>query len=313
MKCLELTFDDFVSELTIGSMQEIHLTDDLADSLVNPPTDLEDFADKFSNRSSETLVNLPTEFEVDENNEKVVSESNKALIDNFVVQNTDDNSEWEIIESKKRHVECVSLPVPVEVHYERSVTFDDSIKEDVKDVQEYLKGNIRASQTDQDEETFLENSEIKLKDGNTKLNKDPILVLNADVDIKVEISNEEKNSIQKVCPTEIKKSYSSIMKTNSVKTLNRNNTISSSTNVETVPSNLCCPAIQTRTEQEFDNVPLSVSKPDKRENISKRKHKNIKFEDSPLPGDLKLVAPVEKKLSDCSHKGRRSAESSCCC
>merc|ERR1719186_1633398 len=123
---LELTFDDFVSELTVGSMQEIHLTDDLADSLVNPPTDLEDFDNKFPNHSSETLVNLPTQFEVYENNEKVVSEANKALVDDFVVQNTNDNSEWKIIESKKRHVECVSLPVPVEVHYERSATFNDS-------------------------------------------------------------------------------------------------------------------------------------------------------------------------------------------
>merc|ERR1712096_325464 len=227
---------------------------------------------------------------------KVVSEANKALVDNFVVQNTNDNSEWEIIKSKKRHVECASLPVPVKAHYERSVTFDDSIKEDVKEVQEYLKGNIKAAQTDQEEDPCSENTENNLKNRNTKIIKDPILELNADVGIEVEISNAEKNSIQKVCPTEIKKSYSSAITNNLAKTWNRNDTISSPTKFETVPNNLCCPTIQTRTEQEFDNVPLSVSKPDKRENISKRKHKNIKFEDSPLPGDLKLVAPVEKSF-----------------
>ena len=75
-----------------------------------------------------------------------------------------------------------------------------------------------------------------------------------------------------------------------------------STPLQTTPN---CPALQIKTEPDSDNwekVPLSVSKPENWEKTSKkRKHKNkkIKFEDSTLMEelpDLEVIAKIEEHL-----------------
>eukprot|EP00092_Neocalanus_flemingeri_P007313 GFUD01007899.1.p1 GENE.GFUD01007899.1~~GFUD01007899.1.p1 ORF type:complete len:505 (-),score=182.65 GFUD01007899.1:972-2351(-) len=259
----------------------------------------------------------------DEVSVKIVSEANE-LVNVVLAQNSIDDteretisnifSEKEIIESKNI-VECATTSeAAVKAADEQSESVDLPIKtESAMKVVENMKSKTEFAQTDQEKVPGCEISRNKLRNRNRNTKKGSKLPLKSDFNPEVEISgSDDKIASQNDFPAEIKKSYSSVIKANLVKASNNNNSISSQTKVETapvsspLPTNLSCPAIQKRTEQEPDNwekVPLSISKPDNWEKTSmKRKHKkkSIKFQDSQLPEEipeLEVVAPFKKSLT----------------
>eukprot|EP00092_Neocalanus_flemingeri_P054487 GFUD01064167.1.p1 GENE.GFUD01064167.1~~GFUD01064167.1.p1 ORF type:complete len:500 (+),score=180.30 GFUD01064167.1:181-1500(+) len=254
--------------------------------------------------------------------DNVVSEVKHELVKVVTVQNSIDDSKGEIIENissseseriqSKHSLYCNSPskgPVKKGVD-KQSEYIDESIEtECVLKVEECVRAKDCFAENDEENVLCLEAK--KLRNRNKKHKKIPQLVLNTSNEFDVNLSNsEDKIASQNDCPAEIKKSYSSVIKANLVKASNNNNSISSQTKVDTapvsspLPTKLSCPAIQTITEQEPDNwekVPVSISKSDNWEKTSKkRKHKNksIRFEDFPLPEempDLEFVAPSKER------------------
>eukprot|EP00092_Neocalanus_flemingeri_P036472 GFUD01039714.1.p1 GENE.GFUD01039714.1~~GFUD01039714.1.p1 ORF type:complete len:498 (-),score=173.13 GFUD01039714.1:586-1878(-) len=276
--------------------------------------------DEFNTYAKSDKIELEDK-EVDEimtNNKDNVFEAKMELVNAIPVQNSIDNiegetisnisSEKEIIESDNI-VECTSLPdATVKAVDNKDDNFAHPIEtECAMNVEECVIGKTEIAQTNQEK---VPDSKNKLKNRNRNSKKGQKLTLNSDVNSQVEISGiEDKIASQNDCPAEIKKSYSSVIKANLVKASNNNNSIPSQAKVDTAPvssplaKKLSCPAIQTITEQEPDNwekVPVSISKPENWEKTSKkRKHKNksIRFEDSPLPEEmpeLEALAPLKE-------------------
>eukprot|EP00092_Neocalanus_flemingeri_P014448 GFUD01015587.1.p1 GENE.GFUD01015587.1~~GFUD01015587.1.p1 ORF type:complete len:991 (+),score=328.13 GFUD01015587.1:343-3315(+) len=363
----EQLVEEFVPEVVVEPVHEIHLTDDLADSLVNPPTDPEGSEDEIShhglltpatlkeneekvNESNYSIVtnvavtSTNNEVKMDmkvheleledkevteiletiksDNSVNVVSEVNNELVKVVTVQNSIDDSKGEIIENissseseriqSKNTLYCASPSKgPVKGVDKQREYFDESIEtECVLKVEECVRAKDCAAENDEENVPCLEQNGKKLRNRNKKHKKIPQLVLNTSNEFDVNLSNsEDKIASQNDCPAEIKKSYSSVIKANLVKASNNNNSIPSQAKVDTapvsspLPTKLSCPAIQTITEQEPDNwekVPVSISKPENWEKTSKkRKHKNksIRFEDSSLPEEmpeLEALAPLKE-------------------
>merc|ERR1712106_412512 len=188
----EQNSEKFVPEVAAEPIHEIHLTDDLADSLVNPPTD----------------------------------------------------------------PECDDPSLSITKNDEKSESFDEPIKtECAMKVEEYVSDE-NALKTDQEKVPGLEKCNKKFKNRNRKPKKGVKSVLSSDFDTEVEISNRENISIENNSPAEVKKSYSSVIKSNLVKSSGINNTITSLPKVETVPISsphptiLSCPDVQTKTKKE---------------------------------------------------------------
>merc|ERR1712106_809783 len=299
----EQNSEKFVPEVAAEPIHEIHLTDDLADSLVNPPTDPEcddpslsitKNEEKFNEKNSsiETNVVVKTsnnelnivmkydkiELEDKEDDEitekikdnvsvKVFSEANQYISNvdkqkndserDIITNITNIPPEKEIVESKENSVECVSLPDNLlKAIDEQSESFDEPIKtECAMKVEEYLSDD-NALKTDQEKVPGLEKCNKKFKNRNRKPKKGVKSVLSSDFDTEVEISNRENISIENNSPAEVKKSYSSVIKSNLVKSSGINNTITSLPKVETVPISsphptiLSCPDVQTKTKKE---------------------------------------------------------------
>eukprot|EP00092_Neocalanus_flemingeri_P040423 GFUD01044024.1.p1 GENE.GFUD01044024.1~~GFUD01044024.1.p1 ORF type:complete len:415 (+),score=133.94 GFUD01044024.1:122-1246(+) len=181
-------------------------------------------------------------------------------------------------EIKENNIKSVP-EVPVVTVDQQSECFDEHVRtECLMELEECL---IDKTEVAQEKVPVFENLKIKLKQSKKKPKTGKKLVLNSEIDNEIENIASQSDG-----PAEVKKSYSSVIKANLVKASNNNNYISSQPKVETVSS----PAVQTTAEQEpgnWEEVSLSVSKPENWEKISKRKkYRNKKFEDSTLPEEM---------------------------
>jgi len=356
---VEQSFDSFVPEKDLEIFQEIHLTDDLADSLVNPPTDPEGSDDeclpkKFANltnlssdiRNLETDINTMnvsseavnnTDIEVDnvfnqiednkecEINDKLMdsTNANNSVAKAVTLQTTIDNSDTEIIKNILADSgNTESNPKEKIDNKEVNVTDAKSFAEP-----DEKEGEICLFVTKQIEnlQPALENEigadkSYKKRIRKKKEKKEQQVVPNSILDRKVDVPIlSDEIAIDNDCPTSVKKSYSSVIKSRLVTAPNNLDPISNPLEVSGVPISsppkvpalsisspieptLLCPAATTRSEQKSDNdwqnVPLSGSTLDSWKKTSKkRKHKrmNITFQDSPLPQELPDLEVVEQQ------------------
>jgi len=356
---VEQSFDSFVPEKDLEIFQEIHLTDDLADSLVNPPTDPEGSDDeclpkKFANltnlssdiRNLETDINTMnvsseavnnTDIEVDnvfnqiednkecEINDKLMdsTNANNSVAKAVTLQTTIDNSDTEIIKNILADSgNTESNPKEKIDNKEVNVTDAKSFAEP-----DEKEGEICLFVTKQIEniQPALENEigadkSYKKRIRKKKEKKEHQVVPNSILDRKVDVPIlSDEIAIDNDCPTSVKKSYSSVIKSRLVTAPNNLDPISNPLEVSGVPISsppkvpalsisspieptLLCPAATTRSEQKSDNdwqnVPLSGSTLDSWKKTSKkRKHKrmNITFQDSPLPQELPDLEVVEQQ------------------
>merc|ERR1711892_488387 len=86
----KVSFEQKIEEFVPEPIHEIHLTYDLADSLVNPPTDPEASDDEVSHQNLSTLTILPNDPQVEENKEKLI-EKNSSTESNAAVNTTNNN------------------------------------------------------------------------------------------------------------------------------------------------------------------------------------------------------------------------------
>ena len=326
-----------VSDVQVEPIHEIQLTDDLADSLVNPPTDLEasdeeethqcpligqeapqnlnnkDNANEFElytethvvDDSKDGLNEMEVEDEeickITENIKEIVSlkdgyeNKNTLLVDVISEQKANNYQEHEC---RENIIECISVTSSdgQSKSFDKKIKIEDAINEEECEHKVHHNG----------EDTIPgSKNQIKKSKRSKKSKKSTIETENGFLKREHQIVHESIES-----PAELKKSYSSVIKSNLVKESNNNPTISSQPKVEIVPIPTPMPttpnlsAIQIQTEQDSDNwekVPLAISKPGSWEKTSKkRKHKNksIKFEDfTTLTGeipDLEVVAKIKE-------------------
>jgi len=300
-------------ELAVEQIQEIQLTDDLADSLVNPPTDPENSDDESKSLfhfeqtkvKKNEIYHKTSKFVHNSNKDKIVKTFHVVeLEDKKITINRTDKVEFE--------AEIDVADFNVKAAEEECESFNESLnKECVVTINECTN---KKDQKNEKNVPDLENSNNKvlIRKNKSKTAKKAVS------DTKFEMIN--TLTTHAGCPVTMPKSYSSVIKSSLV-TAPNNLTISSQSLVsaasDSSPSvvsavpvsspialNLVCPAAKTRSDQESDNhwenVPLSVSKPESWKKTSKkRKHKSkyITFDDSPITQeipDLNELTPVEK-------------------
>eukprot|EP00090_Calanus_glacialis_P046531 TRINITY_DN9192_c0_g1_i8.p1 TRINITY_DN9192_c0_g1~~TRINITY_DN9192_c0_g1_i8.p1 ORF type:complete len:962 (-),score=314.50 TRINITY_DN9192_c0_g1_i8:328-3213(-) len=328
----------------VEPIHEIHLTDDLADSLVNPPTDPEASDEEETHQSKlknqealqkredkEKTNEFFTETHVAENlnyeiNEMEIEDKeicqitenikeiifvnegidNKNILLDHILEKCNIDSEQKAKENqehKENDMECVNVPeVSVTSIVGQNKSFDNKI---------IVEGAINEEECEIGQNKEQLNGEDKIHISKNNINKTKKSKKSQNFRTKIEsefpksenpILHQNKDSF-----AEIKKSYSSVIKSSLVKESNPNPTISSQPKVEIVPSpsplptTPNCPAVQSNTEN-CEKVPLAVSKHENWEKTPrKRKHRNkkIQFEDSPhaeeIP-DLEIVYRIEESL-----------------
>jgi len=306
---------EYLMEAPAQQIHEIHLTDDLADSLVNPPTDQEDIIldqsplsekdaqDETCTDQSETEIlggNIPDLqlVQPDDLNEREI-QADKEICE--ITDNIDGMKSVTIIAG----VICNSEKNATENAQHESVKDVDVLKQEVNSFDEQKtsldqNSNIEYSVDEcKNEETQMKSKNQQRKNKNSKKGKKvPLISTNAVQQSKEDVCN----------LTESKMSYSSVTKSNLVEESKPMVNVPCPPQVESVPipsplpSIPICLAPQSTAEEDSDKwekVPLSVSKHENWEKTSKkRKHKNknktIKFEECPVTEDIPDLESVKE-------------------
>jgi len=306
---------EFQMEDQIPGIKEIHLTDDLADSLVNPPIDPEVADENLIVPCSSSSTNYPQiellkekSIEMDnyvENVERMPSAeidgTNQTELEDKEIcditsnipgikswtNGTGSNFSSEIHASKSSESECV----------QNIVESVDALKESVTS----YEGQQNAADEKASIESVTNIEESKIEQNQIKSRKQPRTNKNSKKAKKVNvISNHQlPKSEDDVFPLhESKMSYSSVTKSNILKEPITVLPIKSQPKIDPAPisktliANPPLEVVQSNVVDDSDKwekIPLSVSKDENWEKTSKKrknKNKKIKFEESPLIQDI---------------------------
>merc|ERR1712123_171258 len=331
----ERTGECFV-EASVEPIHEIHLTDALADFLVNPPTDQEVSSEEEKNISFISRSQSPPHIEEskEKSKESEISSETKAEVAN------------EIIEVEIEDEEIFEITQNIEEIKSSEIKFDSGEKSAEEDKPECIENIIEAvdvvnvsmnsgEEHNIDADSIVKTdcvlSELECETGkseqsktfkNKEQGKKP---LNKQTKISKKFQKltvKSKKALQESedpillqntdSPAESKMSYSSVIKSNLIKEPKPIPPTTSQPKAEPVPipSPLPTSSISqatTTTHQDYDKwekVPPSVSKPENWEKTSmkrKNKKKNMRFEDSSLTDeipDLEVVSKIEEQTSE---------------
>merc|ERR1711892_1468816 len=333
-------------EAPVEPIHEIHLTDALADFLVNPPTDQEVSNEEETNISFISRSQSPPHIKEtkEKSNESEISSETKAEVANEIIeveiedeeiceitQNIEDiksseikfNSGEKIVEEDKR--ECIeNIIEAVDVV---NVSMNSGEEHNI-DAENIVKTECVLSELECETGKSEQSKAIKNKEQGTKpLNKQTkISKKGQKLTVKstkaLQESNDPRLPQNTDSPAESKMSYSSVIKSNLIKEPKPIPPTTSQPKAESVPIPSPLPtssSSQATTHQDYDKwekVPSSVSKPQTWEKTSmkrKNKKKNIKFEDSSLTEDipdLEVVSRIEEQTREVLIKESKAPQES---
>merc|ERR1712123_236377 len=323
-------------EAPVEPIHEIHLTDALADFLVNPPTDQEVSNEEEKNISFISRSQSPphNEESKEKSNESENSSETKAEVANEIIEvEIEDEEICEITQNieeikfseikfdsgekiaEEDKPECIEniidavdvVNVSMNSGEEHNIDADNIVKtECVLSEMECETGKSEQSKTFKNKEQGKKplNKQTKISKKFQKLTVKSKKALQESED-PILLQNTDS-------PAESKMSYSSVIKSNLIKEPKPIPPTTSQPKAEPVPipSPLPTSSISqatTTTHQDYDKwekVPPSVSKPENWEKTSmkrKNKKKNMRFEDSSLTDeipDLEVVSKIEEQTSE---------------
>merc|ERR1719318_2479314 len=249
-----------IPEVIDEPIQEVYLTDDLADSLVNPPTDPE-ISDEDSQESISLLSTCTT---------TEVCENKLGVAENEIEMAEEESNEivTEVFPENESYVATVLS--------EEQCMVDDVLMEDIEHTEEKsetvegdINANIKCGELcDVPVKKVEDRTEMcnkvpqrkkpKKKNRSRNQSEDSDCVLKSESKSQV-LESEDQSSSSQV----MKKSYSSVIKSNLVRESNTAPTISCNPSVETQSS--ACSGVQGNNERDFENwekVSLRSLKPE---------------------------------------------------
>jgi len=253
--------DDFVLEVSVETIQEIHLTDDLADSLVNPPTDPEGSDDEVSYKRLSEITNLKSDQHIKQEEEKRIKQNSFIKMSEAVNTNDtndtnanitgemepEDKEVYEITENIKDKSAFLNVDKNIDNREAEVVNNINPESEIIESKQTPVKSEIlpEVPMIDVKEQMEVAEKLIKAECATEKCN----VGAKGDSQIKQEdelssenskcnLSNKKSNhTVDKECQIFAKKSYSSVIKSSLSTEPNILATVSSPKSVSTVPIN----------------------------------------------------------------------------
>jgi len=245
-KLSEPKLEDFCPEINTTEIKEIFLTDDLAEHLVNPPTETDDVqvrdienTSKLSTKSDVSEAKIPTINPMSKimpkNIEQEYHERQNELLD-VVIVNEDVNNDITEIEGNSCKINNVKVEDVSKTAKQNSSPENNEVSlesENHKELKMVEKVDIDVVPSDLENIPNLKSSLTKIKSKKSKRTKNVTVSLKSGIEAEAETNNITLSS--NLSAIDVNKSYSAVIKSNLDKRMENKDNLHIQNKVEAVP------------------------------------------------------------------------------